>query len=710
MAYAEKYYFTFVGLDGKNYECEIHEDGFTGTTTEIRASVDPFVITYPEVELFTPVRGSGCKMKLFATSDRQFINLYTADMMQYQIILKKNGGPYWWGYLDSEIYSEDFQYIDNYEVSFTGTDGLALLDRIYYLDEGGNDYTGTTSQWEIISNILDKLNIVWSAIFVKLETTITNITLDSDETIFHRTYIRNENFYDEDGSAMTCRKVLESILQPYGAFLTISSNYVYITDNIIILPQESEPVTFKQYSSADFTYVQDIDINLNLGDLSDIGFANSNQQLTMVNGINEQVVSYSPYRQSEMINFDASKDLTGSTVLTVTRGSTNYQWEENYVTDSTLWDKYNNGSFCNLEGIDGENIGLKDYYLNINKYTGWCTEADPNQLSYVYKKTLPLITHNEKFGIKISMQGFTRISSDLNGTRTPDSVKHTRLICRLEVGDMKFHWKSGVPKVYGWYFKNDTPLELELDFVKRTSDGYEFIEDQWIDLQLPVLYPFDSGTEDDVVKDQDFIIPFWNLLKAGYFTFSIYGFSSYSTDPDVTDAQANLVDEVQDFRIKDIKFDIVYADGSDVPTKDIEYKGYLNPLYKNSGEKITNTCGFNSLGYPIEKAAMMIYTGLTFLSLETGNTLSNIQEWTKWGSINSIEKLLLRSIVSNYQTPSVQLNCTINRIETIVGRLTFNNYFDKNFAILGCEHNLSEATSQITIREVKYDSLYINTV
>lgn len=710
MAYQEKYYYTFVGLDGKNYECEIWENtGATIVAQEIRASVPPFTVNYPGVELFTPVRGSGCKMNLLSQYDRQFIGLYTADMLKYKIILKKNSGTTWQGYLDSEVYSEPFQYIDNYTVSFTGTDGLALLDRMYYLDENGFKYTGTTStQWEVISNILLRLDLLWSAVFVKIDTTCSMITLESDETIFHKTYIRNDNFYDEDGKPMTCRKVLESILKPYGAFLTITDNTVYISDHITMLPAEVELVTFKQYSSTDFSYVQDADLQMNLGDVSIIGFSSSEQTLEMEAGINEQLVSYSPYRTNELINFEAGKDLSGSTLAIITRGETNYQWEETYLSESKLWEKYNNGSFCTLQGIDGENMEVNDAYLRIEKYTGWCTIGDPNQLSFIYKKQLPLIVHNNEFGIKISMKGYTRISSNLNGEDRTELVKHTRLICRLETGEQKFHWLSGTPKVTLWYPSTGTTQELALDFIDRTKDGYNAIEDKWIDLKLPIFYAFGEGSDDDVLTTGDFIIPMLDTIRASYFKFTIFGFAPYDFDGDL---QANLVDEVQDFRIKDIKIEIVDKFGNEVKTKDIEYNGYLNPLYKNSGDKITLTCGANLTGHPIEKAAMMSYGPISEFSLETGSTLYNIQEWVKYGAVNNIEKLLLRSIVSNYETPSIVIKCMINRIDKIVGRLTYDNYFDgKYFTILECEHDLAEATSQITLRETKYDTLIINTV
>jgi hypothetical protein len=113
--------------------------------------------------------------------------------------------------LDSELYSEPFAEKDNYTVNLTGTDGLALLERLNYVDSNGDHYEGIVSQWTVISNILGKLGLFWNAIYVNISTTSPSITIGATETIFHQKFQRNDNWYNEDGNPETCRKVLEEI-------------------------------------------------------------------------------------------------------------------------------------------------------------------------------------------------------------------------------------------------------------------------------------------------------------------------------------------------------------------------------------------------------------------------------------------------------------------------------------------------------------------
>ena len=283
MSLQKKYYYTFKGLDNTSFLAEIwQETTATITAEEITGDEDPFYIEYPAVNIFEPVKGSGCTLNLVSTTDRKFLNLFTANIMEYQIKLYKSGILYWVGYLDSELYSEPFNELTNYTVTFTGSDGFALLERLNYVDGSGNKYTGLVTQWQALQNILNKLGLPYKNIYVGLSTTCTDFTLAAGETLLHKTYTNNNNWYNEDNEPETARKVLEEILKPYAAFIIQDNANIYITDINTIAGAST--ASFKKYSSS-FTYISTESINLNLGDLSSIKFAASDQQLNVVSVI-----------------------------------------------------------------------------------------------------------------------------------------------------------------------------------------------------------------------------------------------------------------------------------------------------------------------------------------------------------------------------------------------------------------------------------------
>jgi hypothetical protein len=817
MAYSEKYYFTFKGLGNDNeYEVEILENDFTGATTEIRGMEKPFFVTYPKFEVFEPVRGSGCEINLFSETDRQFLGLYTPDMFKYQIQLKKNSGITWCGYLDSELYSEPFDSIDHYQVSLTGNDGLALLDRLYYVDGNGDNYTGITTQWDVLKNILTRLNLSWWGICVNVSTTASGITIGSEETLFHKVYVLNANFYDEDDEPFTCRKVLESILMPYGAFLTISDNKLIITDLNIILSGETSPY-FKVYYPSDFTYSGVANITVELGDVSTIKFTSANQTLNILSGVNKQVVSYSPYRWIELIKFDdAINDFYGTVSIIVTRGDTLYQWEEYFYPNSYTWEKDNNGSFCSYLGIDGENSGSTDYYLKIVPYTGlgssndhfyegfygleteylgrdnyvytedytpddwsfaqvyvaadindtWhfqgkatsfckydgvfygCKQShsipanpavspaiwqaltqdagnplrkysgygvDTDVLSFTYTKQLPLLVPGENYRLKFEMQAYPRMSADLGNEITNDQIRKVELYTRLVVGDRKYKYYAGTPEINGtnsgWVDLADDG-ELRFRFENKVGgdlgvtpegQGYEAIEDRWTDLKLNKVIPMTDDLDDDVVQQLDFTIPLTEttILNGGYMTFTIYHWRAYDF------LLNDITDDVADLRLKNIKMTVVDANGNDITTSDTEYTGILNPLYKNEGSKIVTYLGTNYSDYPTERGGLFYYK---FVGGIMPSYYENITQWERAGFTGTTEELLLRSLVSNYENPQFEITCSINRIDNIVGYLTYSNYLPYNFLITSCKHNFGDEITEIVMQQITEDTLsvYLN--
>ncbi len=702
MAFQEKYYFTFKGLDDVDYRFELWENtGATLTATEIRASVNPFVVTYPEFNLFDPVRGSGCQINLLSEYDRQFIGLYTPDFMQYQIRFKKNGGICWFGYLDSELYSEPFDSIDNYPVSFTGTDGLALLERIYYLGNGGVEYTGVVSQWTVLSNILQKLECIWSAVFVKISTTTDEFTLGSDETIFHKTLIRNENWYNEDGEPETCRRVLEEILRPYGASLIITDNMLFITDINTLL---SGSTIFQHFSSIDFTYINDQNIDMNIGDLSDIGFSSTNQNLKIVSAINKQVVSYSPYKLNEIINFEATKDFSDISSTTTT-GQTNYQWTETIYNSAVTWEASGNGKFASYIGVDGEGEGEKDSYLKLTPY-GYLPYLNESNLSYTLIKPLPIFLPSENYRLKIEMEIFPRFSNDLDPAETTQNVRFITIHTRLKIGDKKYNYISGKPMNYGdtsgWVYMDSTDLDCRLLFEDKSNSGVEItyspLDEKWTSLKYNKTLTMGDGIEDDIIQKVDFSIPLsFPYINGGSLEFTIYNYNVF--DMDLNELNSTIID----LRIKNIKLSIVSSKDEAVNSKNVEYIGRLNPQYKNEGSKITTYCGYNITNHPTELGGLFQFIDRVSLP----DYYVSLSGWTRASVTDNIENLFLRSLVSNYENPFIELSCSINRIDKIVGYLTYNNYLSKNLMITSCTHNFAEATTEIITHEINVDNLSI---
>lgn len=702
-----KYYYTFKGLENDNYKVEIYQDT-TGTLTaqEIRGDENPFSIEYPDCDKFTVIRGSGAELNLLSETDRQFLDLYTANMLEYQVRFYKNNVLHWLGYLDSELYNEAFTDVSNYTVKFTATDGFALLERFNYVDVNGNKYQGLVTQWQVLENCINKLNLPYSNIYVCLSTTSNNFSLNADETLLHKTYCNSQNWYNEDGDPETCRTVLESILMPYAAIILQDNSNLYIID--VNTLAKNTNANFLKFNSS-FNYVSTVGINLALGDLSSIKFASNDANFTVIAGFNQQVIKYSPYIEPTIINFRASTDFTDASYTSATIGTSPYQWTETIYASSNSWTASNNGMFASYQGVNVANQDKTDSYLKLTKYA--VNQAAPQNLSFTYKKELPLIIP-ANCKLRVNCKAFVRMSDNLEGADETQKIAKLKLRTRLKIGDKQFYndvWNiSG--RVSGWISSTSTDYDkcFQLEFEEQTAQlegSYTYaknsaIDDKWVDLKLVGTNGGGGMVNKDVeliIYNNDILIPLNTGFAGGQMQFEIYDFDIVTMSPNID--YTTTRNEVKDIRIKDLQLTIVDSKGNEIKNEDVEYIGYMNKYYKNAGSKITTIQGTSKIQNSIEKAALIgKNTNYYFLN-----------SWVREGKTDCIENLLLRSIVSNYTNKTIELTATINLINSIVGSLKYQNIIpDKVFQITGIKQDFAENLSSVKLQEINIDNLDIN--
>ena len=145
--YGVKYRGTFKDINNQPYRLDIEELDYYGSITTVLIDTPP-VVTYPDIKkgvdwLFS----SGCEFSLVSTGNMDYIDMFTNEMQKYRVTILLDGLKVWCGFLDTETYTEDFNQSFNYSVQFSANDGLKLLERYLYLDNG-NNYTGMTSLWK----------------------------------------------------------------------------------------------------------------------------------------------------------------------------------------------------------------------------------------------------------------------------------------------------------------------------------------------------------------------------------------------------------------------------------------------------------------------------------------------------------------------------------------------------------------------------------
>jgi len=576
MSYQKKYYFSFKSLENISYTVEIWENSTEAiTAAEIAGDANPCTIEYNNNYLFNPVVGSGANLSLQANGISLF-DLYTKDMMMYQVRIYKDGTLFWLGFLDSENYSEDFSLLANYAIKITANDGFNLLERLDYVEADGRNYSGIRSYWLIINRIIQKLNLPWGYLYVGLSTSLPETYPTVEETVLDYLYANDANWYNEDNEAESCRTVLENLLQALGAFIIQLDGNLYITDLNYLMDASmhaSYPgIAFKKYDYGYETthYVGDEIVNICIGDISTLGVTSDRLPFEVESGINKQVVAYSRYQQSKLINFNAKNSFT-ELISTNTYGAAGYSWVERLYSLSTDWAKSNNGRFCTMAGAEEINENVSDEYLKIDSYglTGYYyynQEQDPEaRHSFNYKLPIPYLINTTKYFIKISMSVYIRTVDDLNNTDNPPAigVKAAFLSCKLQIGNKKYT-RGFLGGSHNRWVDEAEPLGLNIMF-RDNTDSYNNnpINDKWISLDNKnVVKYFQNEQFKETVESSDYLIPLDAAIN-GDITFDIYGYRVYDES---TEQWTEIT--VKDFRIKDLKLSIVDSEGVETSKED----------------------------------------------------------------------------------------------------------------------------------------------
>lgn len=241
MALGIRYKSEFYGKDGIVWRAEILQDGYGGTEpVEFDVPEEsPLTIEWPERDKLEPLQCSNATLKLISNSDRQFIDLYSVDVGEIRLDVYRAGVLYWSGVLDTELYEEPYSTQNGYEVMLTFSD-FSCLDRF--------DWTGTglISIYEIITSCLEMCGVHYNSIIKKISTQISQygsvLTLDEVR-------VQQENFYDEEGIALTAQEVLEAVLTPFALRMIQKAGSIYVYDLNAIYSEQASPVVWDSDNS-----------------------------------------------------------------------------------------------------------------------------------------------------------------------------------------------------------------------------------------------------------------------------------------------------------------------------------------------------------------------------------------------------------------------------------------------------------------------------
>lgn len=648
-----KYYHDFIGADDVVNRFEILCSS-TVTAKKIEATNTPFSLEYLDVKKLEPIQGSQASLRLLSKSVFQFTDLHTDDMQGYMVKFYRAGQLYWIGYLDSELYSENLTDSPPYPVEFSGAD-FNILERLKFRDEKEKAYTDINTLLTQLKRCFDKLGLPFQKLYIGCSTVPEGITSTSTETALHKLYIQSSNFYDEDGEPMSCREVVESILQPFGLMMVQRDANVYIYD----LNTIKSGGVMKCYNFASLAYVGDTAVDIVLGDISDIGTMSTDASLGFEEMINNTTITSSLYADSVDQNTTIEEQYLSEEVNDDPRLT-----DRIFYSKSTNIENVQNGMFAIYYGRTtsnyvGERNTIKgcyaDYFrlgallpLYRVKYPNYITKVDSPGGRWAYPYYI-----NLKMSVYPSTAHHPLLNKKEEGVGNSEILK---LYCNLYVTDdmgkaISYYRILNDKGTSGWAASPNGVIEQGkciLWFCNENSKSS--VLDGWIaNANKTGIHEGSTGIIDASLIGTGIFVP---PAVSGYLVFEITNkceIQNSSLDGSVDASKIKML------LYDDINIDIVDEFGDTPSTDDYEFKSYINKKVEADFEKVTLKCiSANEEMMPIGKANILKKTGTDY-----GYQLS----YTRAGQTNILERLLMSTIHSNFTTKNKVISVDIKMTE-----------------------------------------------
>ena len=673
-----KYFYEFKGSDKVLNRVEILTDETT-ESKEVTPSGRPFTLSYKDRGKLAPVCDCGATLSFISKEIFQFVDLHTDDMQQYLVKFYRGGNLFWIGWLDSELYNERLTDYPPYEVEFTASD-FNIFYRLKYRDSGGSSYTDIATLFDHLRRCLNLLNLPFNKLYLGCSTTMDNGGSGrGQENAFTTSYIMSSNFYDEDGEPMSCREVIESLLQPFGLTMLQKDANVYIVDYNTI----HDGLSMRRYDFNTFSFETTESVSWDNGDIKGKLFSSSNAY-GFEEMYNNVTITSSLYAEDTAIDKSVSEDTVSNEITSDNQGmysmteySTCEGWSHNLF---AVWEDFNSGNTV---------VGA------VMNYTGNGTER--NGITFESDDMYLFTEDSCWIRIKCSAYANTKDNPfDDEDSDYPESTRRLRLFCKLLL--LQGNNVVSYCKDRRWY---DVSSESEAEYCELTfftSSGQQGALDirvvnQWVTNSRNGR----GSSEVDTTVQLDRFLQngdlFMSPSKSGKLKLVIDYAIIDDNKREFGGAQATVFKDVKDLLINDISITLEDDDGNRLSTDDYEFKSYINKKVNNDYDAVTLRCiSANEEKYPIGKANMLF---------KNGNNYGIQTSFTRAGQTDILERLLMCTIHSNYSDKNEKFGCLVKMNgNPILGHINYSSMLQGTYLVTGC--SLDFRNAQTTLSCVGY--------
>ena len=673
MAYGLKYTIPFANVDNIPCVVNIEQKDYSGSPIELQAGSNPFIVTTDDEDfVYTPKRFSTAKINIVGSDYLR--DLYSTSYQEYRVTFYRNNVIEWCGFIKPETYTQDY-VTETFELEIECISSMSTLEYIDY------SLKGSTKQFVSLGYLIQKCiqsaNANYSTILVPYVYSDSKANYDSKATdILSTMTVSEQDFFDEDGTAMKLNEVLENVCKLLSWTCVDYRGSLYFVDY-------DHTGTYLVYDST-FTAWGATTVPNTLS-VQDIGFKGGDHTLDILGGYTKVKVKDSNYPVGDAIpdeTWNAVALFNGSTILTprptfpigggymiqVDQTPKNYKVFD-YTSLGAITGSYTSGSYQSVRGqylgsrlvrlcevktsedditySDCIEIDTKYVKLKSGERTSWdLYSLSESKEMFTFSKGLPCANYS---GGCLYISGQVAQSVDLqNHTFNQDNGSQTsmRLVCKLSIGDK--YWQGT-----NWGITEKT-FNVE---VTPSSKGYTAIDNT---KKVSMAYSGVSG----------YIIQLPDTPLSGEIKFSMYS-------PICDDSTVTAV-FIKDFKLKFKKND--GSVGIESSNTDRTYENIVNGSYVNSADDIE----FKISSYNNDGAC---YSKVMFGSDYLKDNLYSVIE----DKLIRPEEALIRRIINRYSSTKIKLTQQIQFTSSLlpIDTLSDSYFVNKKFLNIGGEIDYS---------------------
>lgn len=683
MAYKEIYKLPFQSITGNDYSVRIEKDGYTGSSTELVGSRNPFRLETMIGNVFEPMLLSTATLKIFGGDYLQ--SLFTPNPQGVRVKLLKNNILEWVGYITNDTYSQDYSSEEfEYEIELVNP-----ISTLKYKKYDGED--GLVTIISLIKEALNLTNAGFSAFYLP-----TSITNSSNQNVYDLIKISTANFYDEQDEPMKWYEVLEEIAKYLCLTLTVYKNSVYFIDWKSLKTGHNQ---YYKYVGNTATIVTLTDTNT----IQNLDYSSDSHSLSINSGKNKVKVTCSMYDIDGLLPTFDDKDSVFVSMEEEVIGDrnhiirhfkqpkftfykyTNGNKNSSYINDEPTKNTDTGASFIRTSNYDTKNIptslsfkdtvAIKRYLwddAHHSNYDKYLTETDK---IFSFKSKQPFSINPEIYLlINYEFQTTNTIFPKLGVTNNNEfsSKKTTYLKASLRVGNYYYNGTSWVTTVST--FKIPTTIEkgTRILNVWRSPDNTNTFDlgiggSEGFVIKTPTHWMYGDVEFTIYMLDYPYDVVGLEYIGAQYVHLSnievSYGIPSNST---------------------------IYGDWKD-EKNDVVYENEISDNFEEEADSIDlKICTF-----PED------YTKLCYSTTYLGTDLLKSLIYKPLNITDIPEKIIINKVIDYYKNPKYQLTVGVQNKELKPYTLiTDQNSPNKVFCCIGNEIDYEFESNNINLIEI----------